>query len=190
MNKQAVVYYHGRPHYLGRYGSPESKVAYSRFVAAIQANPNPTVFLANEEKIVTVRELTAAFLDYAKANTDSTSYSFCRIIVLDFLDKLYGDNTPVANFKPRDLKLVREEMVKSRRFCRRIVNRYTHRVIAIFAWGVEHDLVPETTWRALQSVKALREGEGGTFDNEERQPVSDDIICRTLPFMPSTLSDV
>jgi len=187
MNKYAVVYLNGKPRYLGLYGSPESKVAYSRFVAELQANPNPIFFLSAKEKHVTVRELTAAFLDHAAASFDYKDYSHCRVIVLDFLDKLYGDNFPVEDFKPRCLKLVREEMVQSRRFCRRIVNRYTFRIISIFAWGVEHDLVPEAIWRALKAVKSLREGEEGTFDNEEREPVSDDIIRRTLPFMPPML---
>ena len=185
MNKYAVVYHNGRPHYLGLYGSPESKVAYSRYVAELQANP--VVLLPTAEKHVTVRELTAAFLDHAATSTDHTEYGHCRIIVLDFLDKLYGDDTPVDNFKPRCLKLVREQMIQSRRFCRRIVNSYTRRVVSVFAWGVENDLVPETTWRALKTVKSLRKGEEGTFDNEERQPVSDDVIRRTLPFMPPTL---
>ena len=78
-------------------------------------------------------------------------------------------------------------MISSRRFCRRIVNRSAKSIVSIFGWGVENDLVPETTWRALKSVKALPEGYPGTFDNEEREPVSDDVIRRTLPFMPPTL---
>ena len=77
--------------------------------------------------------------------------------------------------------------MKSGRFCRKTVNSYTHRIVSMFAWGVEHDLVAETTWRALKAVKSLRKGEEGTFDNEEREPVSDDVIQRTLPFMPPTL---
>ena len=185
LNKYAVVYRHGKPHYLGLYGSQESKIAYSRYVAEIQANP---VFLpSSEEKHVTIRELSAAFLDYAKTSFDSIEYGHCRIIILDFLDKLYGDDTPTDNFKPRCLKLVREEMIKSHRFCRKIVNRYVFRIISIFQWGVENDLVEETTWRALKAVKSLKKGDAGTFDNEERRPVSDDVISRTLPYMPPTL---
>jgi integrase len=185
LNRYAVVYHHGKPHYLGLYGSPESKVAYARFVAEIQTNP--AFSPRKEEGHVTVRELTAAYLDHAKANSSPTDYSFNRIVVLDFLDKLYGDGFPVDDFKPRCLKLVRSELIQSRRFCRRIVNSYTRRIVSIFAWGVEHDLVPETTWRALKAVKSLRKGEEGTFDNEERQPVPDDVIRRTLPFLPQTL---
>jgi len=187
MNKYAVVYVNSKPRYLGLYGSPESKIEYSRFVAELQANPHSIFFPPAERKHVTVRELTAAFLDQAAASTDQTEYGHCRIIVLDFLDKLYGNDFPVDDFKPRCLKLVRGQMVQSRRFCRRLVNNYTRRIVSIFAWGVEHDLVLETTWRALKTVKSLRKGEEGTRDNEERQPVPDDVIRRTLPFMPPTL---
>jgi integrase len=67
------------------------------------------------------------------------------------------------------------------------VNDHTRRIVSIFAWGVENDLVPETTWRALKAVKSLPAGALGTFDNEERQPVSDDVVLRTLPFLPPTL---
>ena len=179
MGKYAVVYVHCKPRYLGLYGSGESKIAYSRFLAELQSSPS--VPMLDVEKHVTVRELTAAFLDYAVVNFDYKDYSHSRIIVLDFLDKLYGDNTSADGFKPRYLKLVREQMIQSRRFCRRIVNRYTQRIIAIFQWGVENELVLETTWRALKAVKSLPEGYPGTFDNEERQPVPDPLYptrCR------------
>jgi len=183
--KYAVVYHNGKRCYLGLYSSKESHVAYSRFLAERQANP--TFHLEKGETDIAICELTAAFLDHTKVTSDSKDYSHCRVVVLEFMDKLYGDDIPVDNFKPGSLKLVREEMIRSRRFCRRTVNRYTHRIVSIFAWGVENELVKETTWRALKSVKSLPEGNPGTFDNEEREPVPDDVIRRTLPFMPPTL---
>jgi len=100
MNGQAVVYHRGRPHYLGRHGSPESKTAYARFLAELQSNPNPTVFLSSEENHVTVRELTSAYLDYAEANINPTDYGHCNVIVQDFLDKLYGDGIPSMTSSP------------------------------------------------------------------------------------------
>jgi integrase len=187
MGKYAVVYYGGKMHYLGRYGSDESKIAYSRLIAEIQANPLAIPLTNGEKQRVTIRELTAAFLDHAKANINPTDYTHYRTVVLDFLDKLYGDNTPVENFTPRSLKLVRDEMIKSRRFCRNIINKYARFIIFIFGWGVENELVQETTWRALKSVKSLAKGHEGTFDHDEREAVSDDVVIRTLPFMPPTL---
>ena len=70
-----------------------------------------------------VCELAAAFPDHAKASMTPTDYAHYRTVVLDFLDKLYGDNTPVEGFTPRCLKLVRTAMIKSSRFCRNVVNR-------------------------------------------------------------------
>jgi integrase len=183
--KYAVVYHNGKRIYLGEYGTPESHVAYQRFLAESQGNP--AFHLTKEKNGIAVCELAATFLDNAKVTADSKCYSHSRVVIMDFLDKLYGDDTPVNEFKPSCLKLVRESMIQSRRFCRRMVNRYTHRIVSIFAWGVEHDLVPETIWRALKTVKSLPEGYPGTYDNEEREPVPDEVIRRTLPFMPPTL---
>jgi len=102
MGNQALVYLHGKKIYLGLHGSPESKVKYSRLLADLQASPNG--LLPEGEKKVTVRELAVAFLDYAKTNVNSTDYTHYRTVILDFLDKLYGDDFPVDNFKPRCLK--------------------------------------------------------------------------------------
>ena len=151
--KYAVVYHHGKRIYLGDYGSPESHTAYARFVAESQANP--TFYLSKGESSVTVKELAAAFLDHAKVTQGDTDYKHCRTAVVEFLLKLYGDDTPADSFKPSCLKLVREEMVKSRRFCRNTINKYIRRIVFMFAWGVENDSVLETTWRALKTVRAL-----------------------------------
>jgi integrase len=183
--KYACVYHHGKRIYLGDYGSPESHVAYSRFVTESQANP--TFYLTKERTDVAISELAAAFLDHAKASTDPTTYAHYRVIILEFLLKLYGDDTNTDDFKPSCLKLVRDALIQSRRFCRKLINRYTHRIVSIFAFGVENELVQETTWRALKVVKSLPEGYPGTFDNEEREPVPEHVIHKTLPFMPPTL---
>ena len=100
MGKYALVYHQGRKIYLGLYGSPESRAAYARLVAELQKNPT-AIPLPNGEREVTVSELAVGFLDHAKTHCDTTTYDFYRIIVFDFLEKLYGDNYPVDDFKPR-----------------------------------------------------------------------------------------
>ena len=186
MNKYAVVYVHGKPHYLGLYGSEESKIAYARFLAEMQSNPVAPL-PCGKKKNITVRELSAAFLDHAKSNPDSAEYRHCRVIALDFLGKLYGDDFPVDDFKPRCLVLVRAEMIKSRRFCRNTVNSYVRRIVSMFTWGVTEELVNPNTTLALKAVKSLPKGYTDTFDNQEREPVPDDVIERTLPFLSPTV---
>ena len=197
IGKYAAVYLDGKPNYLGLYNSPESKAAYARFEAEWWTKAQFTVekrntltFQSSQEQRgtnATIHELAAAFLDHAKANVDPTTYSVFQTIVLDFLTKLYGNDTLVEDFKPSCLKLVRSEMIRSRRFCRNTLNRHIHRIVSVFAWGVEEELVPETTWRALKAVKSLPKGYPETFDHKEREDVPFDGIKQTLQFMPPTL---
>jgi hypothetical protein len=92
INGRAVVYQNGKPVYLGgAYGSPESKAAYHRFVAKLleakespasiprnEPGASPVFALPSEEKLTTVRGLTAEYLDYAKANAGYTTYCHAK----------------------------------------------------------------------------------------------------------------
>jgi len=56
----AVVYFQGKIHYLGLYGSPESKNAYARFIAESRIDP---IFLPpKENEKVTIPELAVTIL--------------------------------------------------------------------------------------------------------------------------------
>jgi len=185
----AVVYSHGKTIYLGAYGSPESRIAYTRFIAENKTEMPP--FLTKEEAGVEVEVLALAFLDYAKETLSTVNYghvNYChhRNAVKELL-KLYGDNVPADEFKPSDLKLFRQELIRSRRFCRNTINDYVRRIVQIFTWGVEEEYVCPNTALALKAVKPLREGHVGTYDNPAREEVPDDVIKRTLPFMPPAI---
>ena len=185
LKNYAVVYISGKIHYLGQYGSTESRSAYARLVAEYQ--PNAQFLLPKpDEGGVTVGELAAAFLDHAEATLKKPNYVHHRIAIGDFLLKLYGD-VFVNDFKPSSLKLLREEMIKSQRLCRKQINDYISRVVRVFSWGLEEELVKYETVAVLKAVKPLQEGYPGTHDHEDREEVTDEVIKRTLPFMPPTL---
>jgi len=132
LKNYAVVYHQGKIHYLGIYGSPESHTAYARFVAERQSNPNFYLPKPQEEGTsVNVCELAAAFLDHVKPTLAPQNYNHHRIVAGDFLLRLYGD-TAVDKFKPSCLKLVRQELIRSGRFCRKMINDYTRRIIFQF----------------------------------------------------------
>jgi integrase len=79
-------------------------------------------------------------------------------------------------------------MVKSRRFCRNTINKYVRRIVSLFEWGVGNDHVQASTWHALKAVKSLTKKTPGTFDNPKREHVPEDVVDRTLPFMPPTVA--
>jgi hypothetical protein len=63
MGKYALVYHQGRKIYLGLYGSPESKAAYSRLLAELQADPT-AIPLSIEKRKVTVSSPIAPLCPY------------------------------------------------------------------------------------------------------------------------------
>ena len=201
-----VVYIDRKPKYLGRHGSKESEVAYTQFCSEWWARkarltaegrsspiplPPPKVDGVSD---ITVKELAAAFLEHAEKMLKKPNYTHYRIVVVEFLVKLYGD-VLAEGFRPRDLKLIRNELIHALnkrgkpRFCRGMVNEYTRRIATVFAWGAddENDLVSQNIVAVLKAVKPLPEDYPGTFDHEEREDVPDAVIKATLPFMPPTL---
>ena len=100
LKKYAVVYLNGKIHYLGRYGSEESKVAYARLVA--ESRVNPTMLLpkaASAETAITVSDLVAAFLTQAEATLAQQNYDHYRIVVRDFLLALYSQEEYAEDFR-------------------------------------------------------------------------------------------
>ena len=102
IGKYAVCYVNGKKHYLGLHNTPESLAAYSRLIIKIQSNP--TLIVPKGESGISVKELVATFLDHAEQRVDVKDYNHCYTVFMDFLLKLYGDNTPVESFKPSCLK--------------------------------------------------------------------------------------
>ena len=187
LKKYAVVYYRGKTHYLGLHGTEDALIAYNRLCTEIQSNP--ALYLPNGEADIAVQELAAAFLDHAKATLVAANYAHYRVAVMEFLVELYGDGqTTVDSFTPRCLKLVRDKMIQSDRFCRGMVNEYTRRIVTVFSWGVGEEYVDPNTAAALKAVKPLPEGYPGTFDNPEREDVADETIRKTLPYLPPVLA--
>jgi integrase len=192
--KKAFVLIEQKKHYLtGQWGTPEVNAAYAQYCAQWWENYRSpikiplTLTQKNEHTDTTVKELALDYLQYQEQRIDSKGFGHCRILIIDFVLAYYGDNTPADSFSPKCLKLIRDALLQSRRFCRNMVNRYTRQIVSMFQWGVENEFVSETTWRALKAVKALRKGEAGTFDNAPRREVSDDVVERTLPFLPPVL---
>ena len=164
----AVVYHHGKTIYLGTYGSPESKVAYARFIAELKQQPEvvlPTIPKDEPEAPIkgepgaTVKELGIAFLDHVlkirgSAKHGKADYTHYRV-ALGVLFKLYGDDIPADCFKPKNLKLYRQELIDSKRFCRGTVNDYVRRVVRMFMWGLRAAFEKCSAWHLKRAARAL-----------------------------------
>ena len=109
----AVVTIHGKNHYLGHYGSPESHEQYARLIAECRADspqvpaPAPTGSIGTQ----TVNELMLDFLGHAsecyQKHGEPTGEPSKIRPALRPAKTLYG-RTPVADFWPESFERVRD----------------------------------------------------------------------------------
>ena len=129
----AVVRYKGKTHQLGKHGTPEALTAYNRFCVELQTNP--AFLVPKNERDITLDEVAAAYLEYANRRFGKTEYGHYRT-ALSFAVEIYGDQSADA-FSYQNLRTVRNEMIRSGRFCRDMINKYIGRIRTAFSWGVE-----------------------------------------------------
>jgi len=187
MGNYAVVNYLRKKTVLGKWGTPEANQEYARFITKVLNNPtdaSPSV-MGSDKGLVS--ELAVRYLDHVKTSgIDKSHYIHCNILLTDFVLPYYAD-LPADEFSPKCLKFVRDRMIESKRLCRNQINNYAHRIVSMFSYGIEEELCQPLTVAMLREVRALREGATGTFDHPEREPVPDDVIRRTLPFLSPML---
>ncbi len=187
--KYAYVYFNGDRLPMGKWGddpkkpSEEAKKNHRQFIAEWAKNAQASTIRPGAQ--ITVDELFAAYLDYAKTNIDPCDYRHHRIIAQEILDVYSG--TPVENFGPKALLAVQGRLETSGRvrgYCNKLINFAR----AQFRWGVAQEMVPESIPRALKYVPALRQGKTIAPETPPREDVPDEVVKRTLPYLYATIA--
>ena len=180
---QARVRFNGKDHYLGLYGSVESRRMYGEFIAALASGVDVDAAKLKagariEPRAFTVNELCLAFMRHAATyyvkNDQPTDEIDCLKSAVRPLVELYGHEL-VNEFGPLALKAVREKMV-GKGWCRKYVNKSVCRVRHIFRWGVENELVEPATLQKLEAVSPLLAGRTEAPDRPPRKPVPQEQI--------------
>lgn len=192
---QARVRLDGRDHYLGPFGSPESKARYDELVAAwLQGRlPTPSASPASEpgNPGLLVEDICAQFLQHAErtyvkrgeitGQVERVSAAFGP------LRDLFGRTAAVA-FGPKSLKTVREKMV-ALGWRRTTVNDRIGVIKQAWGWAVSEELLPGTCAHALRAVKSLPMGCGIAPEAREIRPVPWPVVEQTLPHLQPQLAD-
>jgi integrase len=176
---KAVVTLDGKDHYLGLYGSDESRRQYGILIA--NHNAAVPIVAAKEDPSqagLMVKELCLTFLIHAEKHYvkdgKQTSEVHCVKAAIRPLVKLYGE-TRVNEFGPLMLKAVRAAFVELG-WVRRCVNKSVGRIRHIFRYGVENELVEPATLQKLEAVAPLLAGRTEATDNPPRTAVPDEHI--------------
>lgn len=186
---QAVVTLDGKDRYLGswpaRMKTPPAAVqaAYDRLISEwlaggrrLSADPIGEAYSINQLILDFWRHAEQHYRHEDGTHTNElTDYRYS----LRPLRELYGD-MPADEFSPLRLKAVRQKMIESG-LCRTVINQRVGRIVRMFRWGVSEELVPETVYRALTTVRGLEKGRCAARESEPVRPVADDAVEAVIP---------
>lgn len=176
----AKVRIDGKDHYLGPYGSEESKKLYDELIARwLCAGLKP------DSVNVTLNRLCVLYIEHAESyyrkDGNVTSEVASIRTALKMLLRQFG-RLPVNDFSPIKLKKVREAMIAAG-WVRTSINKQVRRITRMLRWGVESELVAPDVHTACKAVPGLRFGRSAAVESDKVKPVLMDDIQAVEPFV-------
>jgi integrase len=92
------------------------------------------------------------------------------------------ESLPAAEFGPLKLKDVRARMIEAG-WVRTKINSLIRRIVRMFKWGVEEELIADSVYGALRAVSGLQKGRCKAAESEPVMPVDDEVVEATLPYL-------
>lgn len=190
---QARVTINGKDHYLGRYGTPQSRRAYDQVVREWLANdrqlPCPAV-TPIPQKGATVAEVILAYWRFAEEYYGwlADPHRGDRYAIRDALRtvrELHAD-LPAASFGPRALKAVRDTMI-AKGWSRRYINAQIIRIRRMFAWAASEEIIAGSVCHNLATVDGLQKGKTAAPETPKIRPVDEATVEATLPHLLPTV---
>jgi integrase len=173
-----VVTLNGRDHYLGKFGSPESKAAYDRLISEWL---NAGRQLPDATQGLTVAELALAYWRAVGQQLKGGRADNLRAI-LKLLRETYG-SVPLTSFGPKAFKVLRDKM-REKGWSRSFINQQGSWIKRMFRWGATEELVSGDQVHSLWSVSGIRRGTEGYRETPPVRPVAIETVQATLPFLP------
>lgn len=179
-----------KDHYLGRYGSPESRQRYADLIGRAPDDPSP-LLPRDAPDLLTVGELCDRYLVharryYVKGGVETSQVDRIETALAAVRDR--HNTTPARDFGARSLKEVREQFLTRRTpggtgYVRRYVNQLVGCVVRCWKWAASEEMVPAECWHALRCVEGLRAGRCGARESPPVEPVSAAVVETTLPHL-------
>jgi integrase len=216
---RARVRINGRDHWLGKWGSPEARLAYERLIAEYLANgrivpPQPTAAAVTIEvrpslpgarvhaghaapattvsETLSVAELTLMYLDYCQVyyrGPDGKQTSTYGNALQAARALRPFDDTAAAKFGPKKLGMIRDAEATSGR-PRVGCNGIIKSIRRVFQWAEAQELVPPGTHNSLKTVEPLRKGRSPAPELPPVKPVADEVVEATIPYLPEIVADM
>ncbi len=181
---QAVVTLNGVDHYLGRFGTPESKAEYDRILAEwiTRGRRLPETKGSGSDSLL-VKELVLGYFSHLAPTLPEVEVDKLKR-ALKPANELFGE-TPAQDFGPVRFKAVRQKMVDTG-LCTSTIKQRLGVVRRMVAWGVENEMLPGDALHKLEAVAPLKPGRDAKAPRKVL-PVSDSDLDAVLPFLTPTV---
>ena len=211
--KQAVVYRQGERIYLGPYGSRRSHQRYQEILKQWEADrdaapPPPTpppeskapaitpAMLREKRKAgspLTVNELVFVYRqhtqEYYRKNGKVTREASIIDDAIRFLRKHHA-TTFLHEFGPVALDELRNGMIAELDWSRNHINKQVSRLVRMFTWAAEKELVEAAVPLALKSLAGLKKGRTNARETAKVECVENLIVDATLKHLPPIAADM
>ncbi|MEJ7591122.1 MAG: site-specific integrase [Planctomycetaceae bacterium] len=169
----AKVRIDGRDHYLGPYGSEESRKLYDELIARWLCSgrkPDSVNVTMNRLAVLYIEHCELYYRKGGKITSEVSSIRCALKITLKQFGRL-----SVADFSSLKLQTVREAMIAAG-WVRTSINQQVRRITRMLRWGVEQELVPADVYASCKALTGLRFGRSEATESEKVQPVSLDDV--------------
>ncbi len=161
---------------------PDGQEAKEKYKALIAEWLSGGKFLPTGDSAITIQEMAARYLKYAKLNySGSTEYGNYKTVVKILLS-LYG-STNANEFGPKKLEAVRQVMIE-KGWQRSSINKQVMRVRSIFRWAESKELIVKGMADYLATMIPLKKGRCPDIpEGEDVKPVPVDDIEAIKPYL-------
>ncbi|TWU62375.1 site-specific tyrosine recombinase XerC [Crateriforma conspicua] len=214
--KQATVSLFGKRIYLGPYGSSRSHEAYQQVLRQWhdakdqQSTTKPETAMDDDHDVksvtaatlrakrlagspVTINELALVFRrharQYYRKNGKITREATLIDDVIRILRKHHATDF-LHDFGPVNLDSLRERMIDDLDWSRMHINKQVGRLIRMFKWAAEKELVDPSVPLALKSLAGLKKGRTRARETAGVRCVADSAVEQTLPKLPEIVADM
>lgn len=186
---QAYVRFAGKLHYLGSYGTEESKEKYNRLKAEWLLNRHAGAFLPVASTGPTMAEVCLAYLEFAESYyAGSTEYVNLELACRP-VDALYS-NLKASEFDIVQFEVCRDWWLQDPKRSRQYVNKQSKRLLRVLKWGVTKRMLKADVYQECRLLAPLKAGRTEAPETAKVTCVAQSLVDATLPFCTPVVADM
>lgn len=181
---RARVYFRGKHFYLGKWGSKEANANYQSFLRQIHEIERPIVKGGGLPVFVCVEKYLLWAQEYYHGTGEINNLKSC---LRDF--KECFEWTPITEIGPLKIQDFMDELVK--KDCTRVrVNKILGTIKRMYKYLISREIIGAEKLAEISAVRSLRKGRSKARELPPIEPVSQEIIEKTLETIRAPLDDM